>query len=119
MTNEEGNQQYCAVHTFSEPIRANSLTHNARSHRKDYANSTNIINNNNSQTDILSNGLSNSDLSHGDDYIDEQMCRVENEDTNELHEKLDVDDSEITSKYAPKCLVLLSRIQDFRILKVN
>ena len=60
------------------------------------------------------------DYSHGDELIDEDMCRVENEDLGYVSELASVSrDSKTDSKYAPKCLVLLSRVHDFKILKVS
>ena len=106
LTNEEGNQQFCAVHTFSEPIQATSPLHTPQNHKKE----------NVAVPHDVSNCISSkSEFSHGDDYIDEEMCRVENR---EIFENSDIDDSKMQFKYAPKCLVLLSRVQDFKILKV-
>ena len=65
---------------------------------------------------MVENGL---DYSHGDEYIDEDMCRVENEDEDYSLETISNEASKKDSKYAPKCLVLLSRVHDFRVLKVS
>ena len=70
---------------------------------------------------MIENGVINFDSVVGDEFIDEDMCRVEGGDTNGVLDSLSDDKTSRNSKYsyAPKCLVLLSRVHDFRILKVN
>ena len=69
---------------------------------------------------MIENGVVNFDSVVGDELIDEAMCRVEGGDTDSIVDT--VNDSKTSYKmkylYAPKCLVLLSRVHDFRILKV-
>jgi len=110
LTDEEGKQQYCAVLSFSEPIRAHSPSHQNHTLRKERSKSD--------DSNILENG-SPVDYSQGEELIDEDMCRVENEDTAYISEPSVSGDSKTDFKYAPKCLVLLSRVHDFKILKVR
>ena len=54
--------------------------------------------------------------------VDESMCRVEVGEADLAYENPYENDEKSTAvkySYAPKCLVLLSRVHDFRILKVN
>ena len=119
MTDAEGNQQFCAVHSFSEPLRPYSpaeatYKYNARS------NSVISIRRAKSENDIVESGLSTFETVVGEEFIDEDMCRVEGGDTDEVVESLTVNKkmAKLKHSYAPKCLILLSRVHDFRILKV-
>ena len=112
LTDDVGKQQYCAVLSFSEPLRTHSPSHTNRTLTKGRTKSTD------GDAGVVENGFP-SDYPHGDDYIDEDMCRVENEDTGYVSEPTVSGDAKKDFKYAPKCLVLLSRIQDFKILKVS
>ena len=111
LTNETARQQYCAVLSFSEPLRNHSPTHANRTLTKGRNKSVDCENN----VSIVENGI---DCSHGED-VDDDMCRVEDEDTGYIFEPSDPVDTKKDFKYAPKCLVLLSRVQDFKVLKVS
>ena len=113
LTDEEGKQQYCAVHSFSEPISSSSPTHQHRTLRR--GRSSTVVKRSNSEGEVIENGLT--DNSAVDEYIDEDMFRVANEDMDS--QPISSDESKKDLKYAPKCLVLLSRVNDFRVLKVG
>jgi len=74
-----------------------------------------------SENDIIENGIISFESVVGDEFIDEDMCRVEGGGDTDAKQENSTDDKtsrNLKYSYAPKCLVLLSRVHDFRILKV-
>ena len=116
LTDAEGNQQFCAVHTFHEPLRPLSPTETVRI-RSNRSNSVVSIRRAKSENDIIENSILSLDGVVGDEFIDEDMCRVEGGDSDSMNDNKTLSNKKYS--YAPKCLVLLSRVHDFRILKVS
>ncbi|XP_078483997.1 myotubularin-related protein 5-like isoform X3 [Ciona intestinalis] len=111
LTDAEGMRHYCAVHSFTEPIvskeqenqntnltRRKSLSPVSAGAKKDE-----------------NEGDTGGDGTPGDEYVDEAMCRVDTGEGND--NDLDARNNKTKPTFAPKCLVILSRINDFRVLK--
>nr|CAB3265877.1 myotubularin-related protein 13-like [Phallusia mammillata] len=105
LTNAEGKQCYCAVHCFPEPLRNKSPVHKAKSR----SNSICV------KKDGETGGTPDTQVV--DDHVDDDMCKVTNENEDGFDEDMVEQQKDASQTYAPKCLVLLSRIKDFKVLK--
>lgn len=54
-----------------------------------------------------------------DDHVDDAMCKVKNGEEDENDQDVSEKNADTSVMFAPKCLVLLSRVKDFRVLKVR
>ena len=109
LTDAEGSRHYCAVHAFSEPIVETEEEQDEKSTVDDesHKQSTETIN----DDDTSSIDDKKDEEKAADEDVDEAMFLVDNTQDVDPHQDCDY-------KYAPKCLVLLSRVLDFRVLKV-
>ena len=117
LTDVEGKQQYCAVHSFFEPIKTSSPNSTLKIQRKF---KSSVIRRVKSENSVVDGNVCNAETGASDEVIDEDMYKVEVGDTDGITESLN-NEKTLSQKnlYAPKCLVLLSRVHDFRILKVS
>lgn len=73
-----------------------------------------------SESDVIDGSTANGETGASEEILDEDMYKVEVGDSDEVTDSANAEKT-LTKKnsYAPKCLVLLSRVHDFRILKVS
>jgi len=110
LTDEEGHQYYCAVHSFHEPIKSSQKPSNRN---QQLSSSTEI------DLEVTDNSLSPTNNSRVEEDVDESLFRVEISESDDAEKFLtkSLNDDEAEFLYAPKCLVLLSRVCDFKVLK--
>jgi len=111
LTDAEGHQRYCAVLCFLEPVRLNSPNRNRVKTRTNSVTATTS-----KDSDLAAQTV---DTLIGDDNIDDSMCKVDTDEENgDKFTTLPEKSVDKAAMYAPKCLAILSRVKDFRVLKV-
>ena len=106
LTDADGCRHYCAVHAFSEPIKDLEGGEVNKGKQKRVITELSDKSEDSSRED-----LTQEETKRNDEDVDESMFLVDNNDS-DIQEHCE-------PLYAPKCLVLLSRVLDFRVLKVR